>query len=95
MEMGLLNAPSGSFIDISKEAQFGVPRFKQGRRLSQGRIIHRLCLLQGYFDVQHLSLPAVFTQIRGWYLVDGLCHFYFIHNCPTSSLCVQASPTKE
>lgn len=95
MELGLLNAPPGSFTDISKAAQLETPRFKQGRRLSQGRIIHHLCLLQGYFDVQHLSLPAAFIQINGWYLLYGLCHCYIIHSCPMGSLCMQASPTKE
>lgn len=95
VELGLLSAPSGSLTDTSKAAQIGEPRFKQGRRLSQGRIIHHLCLLQGYFDVQHLSLPAAFIQINGWYLFYGLCHFYIIHSCPVGSHCMQALPTKE
>lgn len=87
-ELGLLSAPSSSFTDISKAAQLGASRFKQGRRLSQGRIIHHHCLLQGYFDVQHLSLPAAFIQINGWYLYYGLCHRYIIHSCPMRLLCV-------
>lgn len=76
-EMAALSAPPGTFTDISK-AQLWVPRSKQGRRLPQDWIIHHLCLLQGYFDVQYLSLPAVLIQINGWYLW-GLYHFCVVH----------------
>lgn len=53
-----------------------MPRFKWGRRLSCGWIIHHHCLLQGYWDAKLLSLPDVLIQPSGQCLFYGLCHFY-------------------